>query len=135
MATRKQKAVIPRLVENGGNVSRAMREAGYSPATAKTPSKLTNSRGFQQLIKKYLPDNHVLQKHRQFLDAPRIVRTFKKGDLELEVTETDPSAVKALDLAYKIGGKYGDTSGGNKVLIINISGQSNERYGANASAS
>lgn len=38
------------MVENGGNASRAMRDAGYSPATAENPSKLTSSLGFQELM-------------------------------------------------------------------------------------
>lgn len=37
------------MVENGGNASKAMRDAGYSPATAENPSKLTTSKGFYQV--------------------------------------------------------------------------------------
>lgn len=48
MATQKQKRAVEELVENGGSVSRAMVRAGYSPATAHTPSKLTRSKGFQE---------------------------------------------------------------------------------------
>lgn len=46
MATQRQKQAIQKVVENGGNVSRAMLEAGYSPTTAHTPSKLTRSKAF-----------------------------------------------------------------------------------------
>lgn len=52
MATRKQAIAAKKLVENGGNVGDAMRKAGYSPATAKTPSKLTESKGFKAICEK-----------------------------------------------------------------------------------
>lgn len=48
MATQKQKQALVEMVENGGNVSQAMIEAGYSPSTAHTPSKLTDSKAFKE---------------------------------------------------------------------------------------
>lgn len=50
MPTLKQRAAIAFYVENGGNLSKAMRDAGYSPATAKNPQKLRRSKGFMQLF-------------------------------------------------------------------------------------
>jgi len=47
---RQQKAV-ENWLENGGNASKAMRDAGYSPATAKNPQKFMRSKGFKQLFK------------------------------------------------------------------------------------
>jgi hypothetical protein len=52
MPTKRQENALKKMVENGGNVSKAMREAGYSPATAKTPSKLLDSAGFIELMDK-----------------------------------------------------------------------------------
>lgn len=49
MATNKQKSALKKMVENGGNVSQAMRDSGYSKETAKNPQKLTKSKGFQEL--------------------------------------------------------------------------------------
>ena len=49
--TERQKEAVDKLVENGGSIGKAMREAEYSPATAKTPQKLTESKGYQQLLK------------------------------------------------------------------------------------
>lgn len=111
--TIKQEKAIANVLENNGNVSRAMIDAGYSPATAKNPSMLTTSKTWEKLMKKHLPDKHLGKRHREFLDAPRIVRTFKKGDLETEITETDPSAVKALDMAYKLKRRYSEAGEGN----------------------
>lgn len=52
MASAKQKKALAILVESGGKtpVGRAMVEAGYSPATAKTPQKLTESKAFSQIM-------------------------------------------------------------------------------------
>lgn len=50
MSTIKQQRAAEILVENGGNVSKAMRDAGYTDQTAKTPSKLTKSKGFMELM-------------------------------------------------------------------------------------
>lgn len=49
MATMKQRLVIPRIMENHGNVSKSMREVGYNEATAKNPKNLTESKGFLEL--------------------------------------------------------------------------------------
>lgn len=53
MATRRQRVAVDKLVENGGSVSAVMREVGYTPATAKTPKKLTESLGYKEILKEY----------------------------------------------------------------------------------
>ncbi|MDO8487563.1 MAG: hypothetical protein Q7S45_04665 [Candidatus Curtissbacteria bacterium] len=50
MATFKQKLAASKLVENGGNIGEAMKSAGYSKNTAKTPQKLTESKGWRELM-------------------------------------------------------------------------------------
>ena len=50
MATKKQKLALNKIVENRGNVSRAMREAGYNATTAKNPKNLTDSKGYKELL-------------------------------------------------------------------------------------
>jgi len=50
MATVRQKIVVQKLVENGGNLSKAMRDSGYSEATINNPSNLTESKGFKALL-------------------------------------------------------------------------------------
>ena len=60
--TQKQKAAIQKMAENGGNVSKAMREVGYTDITAKTPKKLTESKGFKALCDKYgLTDSLIVE--------------------------------------------------------------------------
>lgn len=53
MPTFKQRKAVSILVGNGGNVTDAMREAEYSPATYNTPQKLTESKGYKDILAEY----------------------------------------------------------------------------------
>ncbi len=107
MATIRQKNAAKKVVEMGGNVSKAMEAAGYSPKTAKTPKKLTKSKGWEELMKEYLPDKLLAEKHKELLTIPKRVRKFVKGELESEYEELDSQAIsKGLDMGYKLKGKY-----------------------------
>lgn len=55
----KQLKAMKLVVENGGNISKAMRDAGYSPETAKSPSKLTESLAWQDLMEKHFSDAKI----------------------------------------------------------------------------
>lgn len=62
MATIKQRLAVERIVENSGNVSKSMREVGYSPNTAKVPQRLTESKGFREIADELgLTDNFIAQ--------------------------------------------------------------------------
>ncbi len=62
MATIKQKIAVDEMVGNGGNVTSAMKMAKYSDATVNTPSKLTGSKGFAELMNEYgLTDQLLLE--------------------------------------------------------------------------
>ena len=69
--TVKQKLVASKLIENGGNISKTMEQVGYSKATARNPQKLTNSKGWQELLDKFLPDDKL---ERQLLNRYYIQR-------------------------------------------------------------
>ena len=71
MPTYKQKLVASKLVENGGYVGKAMVAAGYSSKTAKTPQKLTESKGWQELMKEYVSEVDVLKTHSLLLKAEK----------------------------------------------------------------
>lgn len=95
MASLKQKLALKNAVENGGNMSKAMRDAGYSANTAKTPQKLTESKAWTELVEEFLPDSLLTEKHLGLLNAVK------------ENGEIDTSAVKAgLEMAYKIKGRF-----------------------------
>lgn len=74
MATSRQRKAIEILVENGGkSVSKAMREAGYSPATAKNPDKLTESKAWKELLDENITDELIIEKLKEGLDANRVI--------------------------------------------------------------
>jgi hypothetical protein len=98
MATQRQRKAIENAVENGGNVSRAMRAAGYSPKTAKNPKKLTESKSWEQLMDELLPDKVLLQALSDDIGAkpgdrkPELELAFKvKGKLREGAKITDPA--------------------------------------------
>ncbi len=72
MATQRQKKALDKVVENGGIISKAMRDAGYSEETAKTPSKLTDSKGWKELLEEALPDSLLTQKHKELLNSTHL---------------------------------------------------------------
>ena len=62
MATAKQRRAVNIMAENGGVVSKAMLEAGYSPMTAQDPKKLTESIGFKEICEEHgLTDGLILK--------------------------------------------------------------------------
>lgn len=89
MATLRQKKALDNLVENGGVVSRAMIDAGYSAATAKTPQKLTESKSFKQLMEQYgLTDELLLT------------------SLVDDIKSKPGKRHKELELGFKVGGRF-----------------------------
>lgn len=131
MATSKQKAAIAKVMENRGNVSRAMLDAGYSPATAKNPKNLTESDGWKELMDKHLPDKTLAKVHKEGLQAthyrPHLVDRDDKGRPIYEyIKEEDYSTRhKYLDTAYKIKGKIKpDDFTGDVNVQVNIGIQS-----------
>ena len=101
------------MVENGGNASKAMREAGYSDAMAHNPHKLLQSKGFKELCDELeLTDSFIIEALVEDIKAkPR----ERRGELELaakmkgllkkrvEVTseDGDMSAVAIFGMAHK----------------------------------
>ena|ERR1700742_3830132 len=131
MATLKQKRALAKVVENGGNVSKAMREAGYSKGTIENPSKLTKSKAWDKLLEKYLPDADLTKLHKKFLQKKEtVVVGDGKGYSHYEHTEQPHTdALRALETAYKLKGKHPDEENGNRTLIINLTGETAARYG------
>lgn len=111
MPTIKQKLVAQKIMQNGGNVSKAMLEVGYSKKTAKTPQKLTNSKGFQKLMLEcFLSPKEVIDYHRKLFEKTEtyIYKDKKTGKIKVfDTGEIDVSAVvAALNMAYKLLGLY-----------------------------
>ncbi len=102
MSTYRQKLAASKLLENGGNISKTMKQAGYSAAMAKNPHKLTSSKGWQELMGVYLPDSLLVGVHSDLFMAKK---SKLLGDKRLIIPDNQVRA-KALNLAYKVRGYY-----------------------------
>lgn len=123
MPTLRQKRAS-KLVENGRTLGEVMKEAGYSSITATHPSKLTNSKGWQELMDKYLPDEEILAVHKKALHATKIYGSLTEPDREVEDI---PTQLKAVDLTYKVKRRYADV---NINQQLNIGGDMNLEFTA-----
>ncbi len=127
--TVKQKKATAAIINgDASNIGEAMKKAGYSPRTALTPKKLTESKGYRALMKKYLPDSLLAKKHQALLNKVETIEEVSPTTgkrVKRKTQEIDTFAVsKGLDMAYKIKGEYQEkvdvTSGGEKVEITQI---------------
>ena len=109
------------MVENGGSkeigISKIMTEVGYSPNTVKTPQKLTESKGWNELCETYLPDDELVKIHKFGLYA------YKRDHSQTGPDEDVPdfgNIHKFLETAYRIKGKLSSDVNihGDKVLVI-----------------
>lgn len=109
-----------------------MRAAGYSESSAKTPKKLTESDGWQELMDKYLPDKKLVDTHKKLLNAHKLEhmvfplgmeeadikkllnsvgckpKKIKHGEQAIQVWYWSPdqtARAKSVELGYKIKGK------------------------------
>lgn len=70
MATLKQEKTMQILMENDGkSVSAAMKEAGYSDASAKNSHRIKKTQSWEELLEKYLPDKLITRVHSELLEA------------------------------------------------------------------
>lgn len=152
MPTIRQKKAFKKVVENGGIVSTAMIEAGYSPNTAKTPQKLTNSQAWKELIEEHLSDVELAKRHKELLDQVKyeyfvfpkkmddeeiqdkvkavgveliVIEMGEKGKYAFYKTIDAVARKSALDMAYKLKGSYAPEKHVN--LNANVSIEHKER--------
>lgn len=131
--TNKQIKAFDNSLENGGNITQAMRDAKYSEATINNPKNLTESKGFQELMnavdEKITPEL-IAEKHLALLEKEEVVTKNNMTTGEIDVISTgqiETQAVsKGLDMLYKIKGAYktGDTN--IQVNIANLIGKYGE---------
>lgn len=134
----KKLAEIVRNTKSQKNVSmgRILREAGYSETVALHPDKVTDAKGFKELLEIYLPEEMVAKTHHELLLSAKLdsyIMDSKLTDDEItKIVESVPGCstrkilrVKgrdtvsvyfwspdgitrkgAVDMAYKIRGNY-----------------------------
>lgn len=124
MPTLKQKRVFQRALENGGNVTQAMKEVGYKQGTIHNPNNVTESDGWKLLMDKHLPDSILAKKHREGLNAttkkPHLIDRDDKGRPIYDYVKEDDYSVRHryLETAYKIKGKIKEDGGGSITRIL-----------------
>lgn len=101
----RQKSVAKKVLESHGkiSVSKAMLESGYPPATAKNPQAITRSKGWKELMDKYLPDDKLLEVHEQGLEATKTITSHTEPDYTMPDYAT---RAKYLELGYKVKGRF-----------------------------
>lgn len=131
--TEKQKRAFKELVENGSTKKEAMIKAGYSENTAKAPTKMTDSKGWENLMAEYLPDDLLSKVHNEGLEATKGVFKNNNETKKVERVDEEPDfgvRHKYLDTAYKLKNKYPAvkqdiTSGGEKIYNWESYGKDN----------
>lgn len=94
------------MVANGGNLEKAVRESGYSSAYARS-GKITKTRAWNDFVEDYFNDDSILKTHKSLLKAKKTVRT-RDGDI-VDYESDFTIQLKALDMVYKLKGKYKPT--------------------------
>lgn len=114
-----------KLVESGRTMGEVMVQAGYSPNTAIAPTKLTESKGWKELMEKRLPDNELLAVHKNALHATKIFGSPTEPD---RVIEDIPTQLKAVELGYKIKGHLKEVTPNQSFNFVKILNNEREEY-------
>jgi hypothetical protein len=144
-ATTKQRRTMKALVENGGSVRDAMRKAGYSEAMIKTPSKLTRSKNWKELLEEILPNDFVIDQHKKLFNQKQVSYfSFPRDMTDLDIRKhveanglevisvrssdkakmafyamPDTQAIKAaLDMAHKLKGNYSPEKTDQTIRVV-----------------
>ena len=130
---------MQKRIDNGGkrrSLGQSMREAGYSESYARNPHKIKQTKAWQEYLEDFIPDEQIANAHKTLLEAQRVGRMdFPVSLTNKEVTEvitssgrivlaikrtkqgvgvsfTEPdftTRARAVDLAYKVKGLYGES--------------------------
>lgn len=117
--TNKQRLAAKEMVENGGNMASAMRKAGYSEAMVKNPKKVTQAKGFKEvLLVMGITDEALARVLSEGLNATKVL-PYKSG---LSNTTTVPDfnvRHRYLETCLKLKGYDKPSSNSADVIFIN----------------
>lgn len=103
MAKQKMIKTLEKMVENGGVIGAAMKEAKYKDSYANNPQKLERTKAWPELVKKYFPDTKLAKKHGELLNA-----------------ESETVQLGAVKLGYELSGKIQNVIPASVSQTINI---------------
>lgn len=122
-ATIRQRLVFNDVV-NGSSISKAMAKHGYSLSTSVRTNKITETKGWKELLEEHLGDDLLAERHKELLNKreaelfSRVKRDENgkpivddKGNIIEEHVYVDngpdtQAVSKALDMAYRLKDKY-----------------------------
>ena len=105
------KKVFEKSLENLGKpLGQIMREEGYSDNTADNPKNVTESKSWEILLDKYIPESLVLETHKEAFDANRTIsvvsgKQASGGTTDFVDVPDWQTRMKATELGYKVRGK------------------------------
>ena len=113
MPTENQKIVFEKVakkVRKGDKVAVSREMQGvYSDSFSKEPSRLIQSKGWQELMEQHLPEKDLLKVHREGLKAGKKIFKNNNATGEIEEVGVEPDYAtrhKYLDTGYKLRGSY-----------------------------
>ena len=101
MATIKQRLAFKKVL-NGSTLTKAMKEVGYAATTASTTGKLTNTKGWQELIDTHISEKALAKVHKRGLESFQVKFT---PEGELIKFPDFGNQHKFMETGYKIRGK------------------------------
>lgn len=76
-------------------IGKILREAGYKESVSESPTKVTQSKGFIELLSEYMPDDMVAKAHKDLLNAAKL-DSYK---MDAKLTDKD-----IIDIVESVGG-------------------------------
>jgi len=101
----KQKDTFKKVLENRGNISQAMKDAGYSDAYSKNPQQLTATDSWKKLMEEYFPDKDLAKVGKEGLNSTRVISAINTNK---EATGGTTDFVEVPD--YSTRHKYWETT-------------------------
>ena len=105
------------VMKTHAKAGKAMVQAGYSEASARTPKVLTESNAWKSVMQDYLPDEKLFKTHSEALGA------VKQNEYTGEVSPDHAIRLKAVDMAYKLKGRGNDSVTNNQQINISFDSQ------------
>lgn len=116
------------MLENGGSVGSAMREAGYSEAMVKNPQKVTRSEAFQALMEEVgLTDMKLAERLNDGLEATKTVILGQGDDAFADNVPDYAIRHKYLETGLRLKG-LGRTESGLTLNFNSFVGEQRDRY-------
>ena len=92
MATIKQQKALKILSENIGNstskpikMGQILKQAGYSDSVSRTPQRVTETKGWTELLQTYVDDEFVLKKLKKLFDSSNPMMVAKAIDITCKI--------------------------------------------------